>query len=225
MHVLPEQKIRQIQQLFPSFSHVPDDSWNAAEILSITPSTPHSIREGHMLQHAMFIMGGQIRIFKISPTGREITLYRVSSGQSCVLMMASILGETEYEASVSIEENTEVLLLPVHVFRGWMDTIKPIRQYIYKQFIDRMTNVTQLLENIAFQPIPYRIAEYLILASANTDHILLTHEQLAIEIGTSREVITRVLRDFVNLGAIRLSRGKIKIIDHHILQNTLDRFV
>jgi CRP/FNR family transcriptional regulator len=72
--------------------------------ISLTlPQPPHTPFEGHILQHAMFIISGWIRVFKISPTGREITLYRVQSGQCCVLMMASILGETEYEASVSIE--------------------------------------------------------------------------------------------------------------------------
>lgn len=135
--------------------------------------------------------------------------------------MASILGETEYEASVAIEEETDVLLLPVSVFRDWMNTIKPIRQYIYKQFIDRMTNVTKLLDNIAFQPLPYRIADYLISEFVKGDCLRLTHEQLAIEIGTSREVITRILKSFAEQGAIELSRGKIIILDRGILNRII----
>jgi CRP/FNR family transcriptional regulator len=214
---LSDQQRDHIQQVFPVFSHVPDESWDLAQLVRVTPSTPHSIREGHMLQHAMFIMDGWIRVFKISSSGKEITLYRVGSGQCCVLMMASILGETEYEASVSIEAETEVLLLPVAQFRTWMNTHQPIRQYIFKQFIDRMTNVTHLLENVAFQSIPYRIAEYLLLQSAQTSSVFITHERLAVELGSSREVITRTLKDLATKKAIVLGRGRITITDRSIL--------
>lgn len=101
-------QIHRIHQSFSCFSCVPDDNWHAADIIHIHPATPHSIREAPILYHAMFIVKGGIRVFKISPsTNREITLYRVLSGQCCVLMMASILGETEYEASISIETDTE----------------------------------------------------------------------------------------------------------------------
>lgn len=219
-----ERQIDQINHLLPCFASVPYDNWNSAEIVSINPATPHSIREGHLLQHAMFIIRGWIRVFKISPTGREITLYRVQSGQCCVLMMASILGETEYEASVSVEAETDVLLLPVSTFRSWMVTYKPIRQFIYKQFIERMTNVTNLLENIAFNSIPYRIAEYLIIESAlpQIKTIQITHEKLAIELGTAREVVSRILKDFASKGAIALSRGNITILDRSILKNILE---
>jgi CRP/FNR family transcriptional regulator len=223
MNHLSHKQMQQIQHLFPSFAHLPAESWDVANILSINPATSHSIREGHILQHAMFIVSGQIRVFKLSQAGREITLYRVHGGQCCVLMMASILGETEYEASVAIEADTEVLLLPVSVFRDWMNTIKPIRQYIYKQFIDRMTNVTKLLENVAFQPLPYRIAKYLLSESVKVDCLQLTHERIAIEIGTSREVITRILKNFVGQGAIALSRGKITILDRGILKAIVEQ--
>lgn len=220
---LTASQIRSIQHAFPCFSHVLHENWKSAHILTITSSTPHAIREGHILQHAMFIINGSIRVFKISPTGKEITLYRVQSGQCCVLMMASILGETEYEASVSIEAETEVLLLPVTEFRSWMDTTKPIRQYIYKQFIDRMTNVTKLLENVAFEPIPYRIAEFLFIASTQSETLQITHEQLAVELGTAREVITRNLKELASKGALALQRGKITVLNRGILRNILDQ--
>jgi CRP/FNR family transcriptional regulator len=100
-----------------------------------------------------------------------------------------------------------------------MDTIKPIRQYIYKQFIDRMTNVTRLLENVAFQPISYRIAEYLIVKSTQVESLQITHERLAVELGTAREVVTRILKDFASKGAIVLKRGNITILDRSILRN------
>jgi CRP/FNR family transcriptional regulator, anaerobic regulatory protein len=173
----------------------------------------------------MFIVGGSIRVYKISPSGREITLYRVQSGECCVLMLASILGETEYEANVSIEAETDVLLFPVEQFRDWMTAFKMIRQFIYKQMIERMSRVTELLENVAFNPVPYRIADYLIAHSTLPlpSTLRITHEQLAIELGTSREVVSRILKDFANKEAIALSRGQISILIPGILKTVLEK--
>ncbi|MEV5028993.1 Crp/Fnr family transcriptional regulator [Paenibacillus sp. LPE1-1-1.1] len=212
-------------RLFPCFSCVPHDQWKSAELVTVTPATPHAIREGHIFQHAMFIVGGSIRVYKISPSGREITLYRVQSGECCVLMMASILGETEYEANISIEAETDVLLFPVEQFRDWMADFKMIRQFIYKQIIERMTRVTGLLENVAFNPVPYRIADYLISHSALPlpSTLRITHEQLAVELGTSREVVSRILKDFANKEAIALSRGQISILNPGILKTVLEK--
>ncbi|MBD2870825.1 Crp/Fnr family transcriptional regulator [Paenibacillus arenilitoris] len=214
-----ETQIDRIASLFPCFAGVPGDGWASAEIVTAGPGTPHAVREGRMLRHAMFMMSGAIRVYKISPAGREITLYRVRGGQCCVLMMASILGETEYEASVSVEADTDVLLLPVPLFRSWIDLYKPVRQYVYKQIVERMTNVTKLLEDIAFRPVPSRLAEYLLEASADPrlPSLPVTHEMLAIELGTAREVVSRILKDFATQGAIALGRGRITVTDRGIL--------
>ncbi|MEW9701144.1 Crp/Fnr family transcriptional regulator [Paenibacillus sp. SI8] len=216
--------IERIQAAYPCFAGIPDSAWQEADILAISPSTPHAIREGHIFQHAMFIVSGWIRVYQISPTGREITLYRVYSGQSCVLMMASILGDIPYEACVSVEEETEVLLLSVTMFHNWMGAYPSVRQFIYRQFTERMTTVTTLLDKVAFQSIPYRLAEYLLVESnrQQTPALRMTHEQLAVEIGTAREVITRILKSFAAQGTLALSRGQITILNRAQLQHSLD---
>lgn len=169
-----------IKLLFPCFRSVPNEHWANAELLSIDSSTPHAIQEGHIFRHTMFIVGGSVRIFKICPSsGREMTLYRVNGGQCCPLMLASILGETEYEASVQVEEPTEVLLIPVPLFRGWMDSLKPVRQFVYKQMMGRIIDVTTLLEQVTFQSIPLRLSDYLLsrFHALQTDTLLITHEK------------------------------------------------
>lgn len=211
-------KIQRISSLLPFLSTVSLEDWDRAELRTVDPSTVHPIREGHFLQHAIFILKGTVRIYKISEQGREITLYRIENGQSCVLMMASIMGETEYEASVSIETQSELLLIPADVFRAWMDRYKPLRQFIYKQFIDRITAVTNLLENVAFKPIQLRLANFLLEAASETSSTLnITHDQLAVELGTAREVVSRTLKEFQNKGILALSRGKIRILDQMTL--------
>lgn len=211
---------KRIAELFPCFAAAPNDAWNTSELISVTPATPHSIREGHVLRHAAFIMSGRIRIHRITPEGREVTLYRVHGGECCVLMLASILGDTAYEASVDIETDSEVLLIPIPTFNELMDTTRPLKQYVYKQIIDRLTSVTKLLEHIAFRSIPYRIAEYLLSGGPT---LRMTHEQLAIELGTAREVVSRTLRTFVQEGAISLGRGRIVIMDAYGLERIMTR--
>ncbi len=207
---------------FPCFAAVPRDDWNGAELAAVTAATPHAIREGHMLEHAVFILSGTIRIYKLSSEGREVTLYRVHGGQCCVLMLASILGDMPYEASVEIETDAEALLLPVPSFVRWMDAIKPVKQYVYKQIMHRLTDVTKLLEQIAFRPIPYRLAELLLSARA-AGGLRSTHERLAVELGTAREVVSRSLKSFESEGAIALSRGKIAIVDADLLERIMAR--
>lgn len=185
--------------------------------ITIDPSYHHVIHDGHKLQHAVFVLSGSIRICKISDSGKEVTLYRVRSGECCVLMMASILGEMEYEGIVHVEMETEIFLIPVDIFRNWMFTYKSIQLMIYKQFVLRWTGITNLLEQIAFNSIPQRILDFLQQSQDDFNSadktITITHEQLAIELGTSREVVSRTLKTFTEKGAIILQRGKIRIVD------------
>jgi CRP/FNR family transcriptional regulator, anaerobic regulatory protein len=219
-------EVQRITETLPFLSLISQEEWNYTQLITVDPSTPHTIREGHVFQHAIFVLSGIIRIYKMNEQGREVTLYRVQSGQSCVLMMASILGEIEYEASASIESESEILLIPVDKFKTWMDHHSPLKQFIYKQFIQRINAVSSLLENIAFKPMSYRLAQLLIQSTNEKNPILrLTHDQLAIELGTAREVISRTLQDFQRRGFLTLNRGKISILDRLALENILNQYL
>lgn len=218
-------QIEAVRHALPFLGPVPDEDWRTAELASVDPTTPHSIREGHLFRHALFVISGVVRVYQISPvSGREITLYRVGSGGFCVLMMASILGDTEYEASIAVETSTEVLLLPVDVYKRWLDSYKPVRQYIYKQMIERMISVTVLLERVAFQSIAYRVADYLLVESARTGShaVNITHGQLGVELGSAREAVSRTLKGFAQSGAVSLSRGRIIINDRGLLEAVIN---
>lgn len=175
-----------------------------------------------MLQHAVFVLSGTVRIFNGNEQGREITLYRVHGGQNCVLMMASILGDTPYEASVEIEEDTDLLLVPIPVFKHWMEICQPLRAFIFGQMVERITSVTTLLDRIAFRPVTYRIAQ-LLLENTDDNHATLrmTHEQAAIELGTAREVVSRALRALTDKRIISQGRGSIEILDRDELLRIL----
>lgn len=219
-------QLSQIRLLFPCFASVPDDKWRRSELVSITPATPHSVREGKLLEHALFIVSGGVRIYKLCPSsGREVTLYRVFGSECCPLMMASVIGETEYEASAAIEVPTEVVAVPAMEFVSWIDECKPIRQFVYKQLVGRITDVASLLGKIAFQPIPVRLADFL-LAQAQLQNfdapLRLTHDRIAAELGTAREVVSRTLKAFQSQEAIQLQRGQVVLLDPAKLQRIAD---
>ncbi|MCR2805789.1 Crp/Fnr family transcriptional regulator [Paenibacillus soyae] len=208
--------------LFPCLSSIPDSYWMPCEVRTVSPSTPHSIREGHMLQHAVFVLSGSVRIFKVNDQGREITLYRVQGGQNCVLMMASILGDTPYEASAEIEAETEVLLVPIPLFKQWIEVGQPLKQFIFGQMVERITSVMTLLDHIAFRPITYRVADYLLShTDENRATLSITHEQAAIELGTAREVVSRALKALAEKRLIAQGRGYIQVLDRDRLLQVL----
>jgi cAMP-binding proteins - catabolite gene activator and regulatory subunit of cAMP-dependent protein kinases len=208
--------------LFPALSCVPRECWRSAQIVTVSPSTPHVVREGRLLEHAMFILDGPIRIYKLGLSGKEVTLYRIGPGESCALMMASLLGQIPYEASAGIETESQVLLIPAPVFRSWMNEYEMLRQWIYRQIMQRITSVTQVIENIAFRSIPSRLADHLLIcASSSGSTLYVTHEQLAAELGTAREVISRTLKDFADKGALVLGRKQVTILNRDELQRIL----
>lgn len=204
--------ISRVRHAFPCFEGVPDHQWGlpGVELINL-PARPAVIEEGHFFEHASFVLRGCVRIYKISETGKELTLYRVRRGEFCVIMMASILGETGYEAFAEIEEETELLVLPVRLFREWMQDYKQLNQFIYRLFIKRMVSVAGLAEDMAFQTMDHRVAEWL-LSKAN-EHanapLYVTHDTLSKELGTAREVVSRVLKGFERKGWIRMGRGKV----------------
>lgn len=212
--------LQRISRILPFFSSVPQEEWALTQVMTVTPETPHAVREGHVLQHALFVLDGSVRIYKISGQGREVTLYRVRQGQSCVLMTASILGEIGYEASASIETETEVLLIPVPLFQQWMDRHKPVRQFIFRQIAQHIASVTERLEQIAFNSIQHRIASYLL--DQTVEPIALTHERLAFELGTAREVVSRALNELAKQQILVLRRGEIEIADRRCLAHIAD---
>lgn len=215
-------RVQTVTDAFPCFSLVPEAAWQHPDIIIERFSPQLTMEEGHLFAHAAFVLSGKVRIYILSEAGREVTLYRVQHGGVCVLMMASILGETGYEASAQLEEDTELLLLPVDVFKDWMDRYKDLRQFIYRTMIKRMVSVTSLVEDIAFKPINARIADLLLRRTTDSrNHLSITHEAMAVELGTAREVISRSLKEFEKAGWVQLGRGRIRGIHREALQHKL----
>jgi len=171
----------------------------------------------------LFVVAGGARIYKICPsTGREMTLYRVLEGQCCPLMMASVLGGSEYEASAAIEAPTEALLVPVPEFKAWIDEFPTVRQFVFKQIAGRIVDVALLAERVAFLPIPVRLADFLLVAARDQSSLRITHDRIAAELGTAREVVSRALQALASQELIRLHHGRVELLRRDLLLRIAD---
>lgn len=159
------------------------------------------------------ILSGRVRVYKEGESGREVTLYRFEKGESCILTVSCILSDSLYPALAVAEEDSEAFLIPANVFREWVSRFDPWRKYVFEILAKRLSSVILVVEEVAFRRVDSRIAELLLKETDKEQTVRLTHQQIAAEIGTSREVVTRILKDLEQEKMISSGRGIISIIN------------
>ena len=158
-----------------------------------------------------FVVSGEIRVYKIGETGREITLYEIYPGETCILNAACILSNRNYPANaVGLIDGT-MLYLPERSFKKLLAEHQVMRTFIFSLFSQRFGEIIELIEEVTFGKMDVRLEDYLI-EKAEDDVLQTTHQNIANDLGTSREVISRLLKDFEHKGRIALSRNHIRLI-------------
>lgn len=195
---------------------------NASVAVKLPQGTPY-FREGEECRQVALIGRGSVRVYKVGETGRQITLYHVVPGETCILSASCALGEKSYPASAVIETDTEAAVLDAGFFRNCIDSRPEVRKFVFSTISARMTDVLTLLEEIAFGRMDQRLAEFLIRnfeqCTEEPKVVGMTHEQMAAELGTAREVVSRLLKELERLGAVELTRGKITLKDRNKLHS------
>ena len=170
---------------------------------------------GFPCPYVPFILKGVVRVFKLGESGREITLYRVSPGQVCVLSSTCSLSGSSFPAIAEAEEDLEMVVLPAHIFRSFLDKFPDLQSFINARIAERLSDLMVVVEEVAFRRVDIRLVEKLIKETKAREGapVECTHAQLAQELGSAREVISRILKDLENQEFIRLGRGRIDIIN------------
>lgn len=166
----------------------------------------------------MLLLEGSVRVHQISESGREIVLYRVSEGESCALTTACLLGYEDYIAEAITETDIRAVAIPRGTFDELVARSPVFRQFVFMAFSRRITDLCRLIDEVAFQRLDVRLAGRLIERSHSTSSIDLTHQELAAELGTAREVVSRQLHELQRRGWIAYSRGHIEIKDRAALE-------
>ncbi|MDP4301149.1 Crp/Fnr family transcriptional regulator [Leptothrix discophora] len=165
--------------------------------------------EGSPCRGFPLVLDGAVRVARGAPQGRAIELYRVLPGEICIVSSACLFGEAPLTAHGITLAPTRLLLLPPSLFMAW-SAHEPFRRHIFGQFAGRMSDLILLAEAVAFQRLDQRLAGAL-LGRGTMLHV--THQQLADELGTVREMVTRLLKRFEQSGWVRLGRERVEIVD------------
>jgi CRP/FNR family transcriptional regulator len=166
----------------------------------------------------LFLYEGTIRVSQTSENGREIVLYRVDAGESCVLTTACMLAEEAYNAEGVAETDITVVVLPKPAFDRLVAEEAAFRKFVFAAYSRRLIDLLRVVDDVAFGRIDVRLADRLLTLAGSNKEIEATHAQIASELGTAREVVSRVLHDFHKRGHIAQSRGRITVTDKPALR-------
>ena len=173
--------------------------------------------QGQSAENFVVVTEGCVTVFARSDDGKEVVLYRVRPGELCILTTACVIGHTAYPADAVTDAPTKARIIPVVEFEKFLDQSDEFRQFVFTGMGQRLAQVTKRFEHMVLDSVDRRLATFLLNRSATGPVVAMTHEKLALEIGTAREVISRHLKAMENENIIRLSRGEIKITDREKL--------
>ena len=170
-----------------------------------------------------FLLSGTLRVYRINEEGREVTLYRLRKGDSCFMTVVCALAHMATNAYVSAEQDAELLILPMPTFEKYLVNHPAYLQYLFQNLYGKFMSVVTTLEKVTFDSIETRVIDYMVdNGHRSTGQVTLyrTHEQIAFDIGSSREVVSRALKSLERKKLVKLERGKIIILNIELLRST-----
>lgn len=174
---------------------------------------------GKAPENLLLLLEGTVRVQQVSENGREIVLYRVQSGESCVLTTACLLAYEDYRAEGLAETAIRAVAIPRAVFEDLIASSSLFRRFVFTAYSKRITDLFLVIEEVAFKRIDIRLAQKLLELGRSAGHVHLTHHQLATELGSAREVISRQLQEFQRKGWISATRGDVRLTDIQALDH------
>jgi CRP/FNR family transcriptional regulator len=172
---------------------------------------------GKSPENLLLLLEGVVRVQQVTEGGREIVLYRVHAGESCVLTTACLLAYEDYAAEGVAETEVQAAAIPRLVFDDLVAGSKPFRNFVFSAYSRRITDLFHVIEEIAFRKIDIRLAHKLVELAGKDQKLNATHAQLAAELGTAREVVSRQLQEFQRRGWVATARGVVTLLDRAAL--------
>lgn len=177
----------------------------------------HAFRPGSACSNYLMVKSGSVKVSVTTESGREIVLYRVQAGETCVLTSACLMSGADYDAEAVAERDSEAIILPKRAFEELLATSPRFRQFVFSTYGERLQSLIALVQEIAVKHVDRRLAR-LLLASAKAGVVETTHQSLANDLNTAREVVTRLLNDFAEKGWVVLARGRVTVHEPQALQ-------
>lgn len=204
---------KRLLERFPVFADIPAsrlDEVLAAAHLQHAPSGTILFDAHQPCRGFPLLLEGSVRVTKAAPTGREILLYRVDPGQGCILSGGCLLGHSDYSATGIAEEDVVLLSLPPALFQELLLRFEGFRRFVFSMYGERLAEVMELVEEVAFRRLDARLAQLLVRRGPVIEG---THQRLADELGSVREIVSRLLRGFEDRGWVKLERERVTVLD------------
>jgi CRP/FNR family transcriptional regulator len=177
------------------------------------PVTAMILRKGQAVSGAYFVLTGRLRVFTVAPNGTEATLYVIDPGETCVLALNCLFNDLLYPAWVQAETATTVVLIPGSVYRTLFESEPVIQNLTLHALSTLVYRLMAELEQVHFSNHAQRLAQFVLLRAGSDGSLRMTQQQVARHLGTTREVVARLLQGFVARGLVRTGRGSIVIRD------------
>ena len=176
-------------------------------------------RPGDQCKGFPFVISGSIKVYRISETGKQFLLYNVTEADTCIITTASIISDVHYNAEAVAQTDVLMYILPIKIFNSLLSSSGCFRSAIFSGYSYRISSLMNKIEQIVCVPIISRLADRLLEIAGEDKVISITHQALADDLATAREVIGRKLKKFEKMGWIKQKRGLIEILDRKELQN------
>jgi CRP/FNR family transcriptional regulator len=200
-----------------SLPHIPGLE---AEALSLIAAAARNVRVagGQRVFHPglacsafLVVTAGSVRVSTVTDSGRELLLYRVGPGQTCVLTTASLLAHADYDAEGLAETDTEALAIPRPLFEELLARSPAFRGFVFSSYGERLRDLISLVQEVSQRQVDRRLARF--LSDRAAAPIVMTHQEIASELGTAREVVSRLLKQFAGEGLVEIERRHIVVSD------------
>jgi CRP/FNR family transcriptional regulator len=198
---------------YPAMRSLPGDIFDALMSNAthmVVPAGALMFDENQACMGFALLLSGSARVVKAAPSGRELHLYDVLPGDACVLTSACLLGKSTYQARCTMVQQAELVVLTPATFRMLFSVSETFRDHIFSRYAERISDLLQLVAAVAFQKLDQRLAGWLV---ERRSPIRMTHQALADDLGTLREIISRLLKSFADQGWVRLGREQIEVLD------------
>ena len=210
----------QLLDLYPALKGLPEalqDMLRQHQSVISLPAGAQVFAEHQSCQGFPLLLSGSVKVVKLAASGRELVLYRVLPGGSCIITSSCLLGHSAYNARGIAETPLQLLIFPMEVFSRLMLEHPPFRDFVFHLFADRIAELMQLVEEVAFARLDQRLAKLILARKEATLNV--THQQLADELGSVREIVSRLLKGFAEQGLVSLGREQLTVTDRAGLQN------
>lgn len=190
---------------------------DSANVISL-PENRTVFQQGDECKNYLIVLDGRVKVFTRAENGREIVLYRLNRGDSCVLTTSCLFGHKNYPAEGKTDSAVTAIAIPAAQFNRVLQQSTAFRELVFSAFSSHLSDLITLVEEVAFGKLDARLARHILRHCDDEYTLTATHQEIATELGSAREVISRQLKELESKACLKINRGSIKIVDPGALQ-------